>query len=128
VLTRDASHNSLSLSKFNRILIYRKLATTKQEYEVYLENELHGFGDEAEPASALLYGSIGGGSRRVRSNRRVRRNRSIGERVEKAFGSSHDSGEVNVAAYGVDWGNFVEADEDFGGDEPGAVGEVVARE
>jgi len=91
------------------------------EYEVYLENGLHGFGDEAEPASVLLHGSISGGSGRVR------RNRSVGERVKKAFSSGGETGEINGVAYGVDRGDLVETDVDLGGDKPGGVA-LVARE
>jgi len=91
------------------------------EYKVYLENSLHGFGDEAEPASVLLHDSISGGSGGVR------RNRSVGERVKKAFGSGGDTDEVNGVAYGVDRGDLVEADVDLGGDKP-CGGAVVAWE
>lgn len=91
------------------------------EYEVYLENSLHGFGDEAEPASVLLHRSISGGSSRVR------RNRSISESVKKAFSSGGDTDEVDGVAYGVERGDLVEVDVDLGGDKPGS-GAVVVLE
>ena len=46
-------------------------------------------------------------------------NGSVGERVEKAFGSGEDSGEIDMRVEGIDGRKvFVEAELDSGGDKP----------
>ena len=56
----------------------------------------------------FLYGGVCGGG-----------NGSVGERVDKAFGSGEDSGEIDMRVEGIDGRKvFVEAELDSGGDEP----------
>ena len=83
---------------------------SNSSFIIYLENDLHGVGNEPEPAVVFLHGGVRGG---IGGG-----NGGVGESVEKAFGSGEDSGEIDMRVEGIDGRKvFMEAELDSGGDE-----------
>lgn len=94
----------------------------------YLEHELHAVWDETEPSATLLRhvdSSVAGAG-----DARVHGDRSIGQRVEKTFGSGVKRREIDAGVEGIDRRHVVEAELDSGGDESisgAVVGERVGH-
>lgn len=67
----------------------QKAFESKDEGMNYLQDNLHGLGDESEPTAVLLSRIISSGS-----GRRVSHNSSIGERVQEALSPGNDALEI----------------------------------